>query len=110
MSVVVAHRPIAVDPDVFEAAPIGFEIAFLFLPKTTGHSDPRLLNDKLADLAGFYRIAVFVEDVDVHSGTRRGKRTRLLRQQRIAHQNPARDLGPPGVIDDRQFAIADLFE
>src|SRR4051812_1145700 len=97
-------------PNVFETAPICFEIAFLFLPESASHPDPRLFDDELANFTGFYGFAVLGEYIDVHSEARSGKRTGLLRQQRIAHQNAARDLGPTGVVDDRQLAVTDLFE
>src|SRR5205809_315594 len=85
VAVFVTHREIPVHPDVFESAPIGVEITFFLLPKTACHADPRLLDDELAHLAGADGFAVFVEDVDVHSGTRSGKRAGLDRQQRITH-------------------------
>src|SRR5580765_4641699 len=101
MSVLVTHRPIAVHPDVFEAAPVGFEIAFLFLPESACHPDPWLFDAEFADRARFYRFPILVENVHVHSWTRSRERTRLDRQQRITHQNAARDLGAARVVDDR---------
>src|SRR5438445_11395769 len=110
MAVLITHRPVTMDPDVFEAAPISFEITFLFLPKSASHAYPRLFDDEFADLAGYDRFAVFVKNIDIHSGTRSGEGTRFLRQQRIAHQYSARDLGASRIVRDGKFAISHVFE
>src|SRR5258705_12162930 len=110
MAVFVTHRQVAVNPNVFKTPPVGFEIAFLLPPEAAGHADPRLLDDELPYLAGFYRLSVLIENVDIHSGTRSRERARLNRQQRIAHQNAAGDLGAAGVVDDRGFAVTDFLE
>src|SRR5215204_620576 len=67
VSVLVAHRPIAVDPGVLESGPVCFEIALVVLPEAASHPDPRLFDDKLADLIWTYRLTLFIDDVDIHS-------------------------------------------
>ena len=50
-SVIVDRGPIAVDPNVGKTRPITVEITLSIFPKPARHSDPRLADYQLADLA-----------------------------------------------------------
>src|SRR6185369_8647385 len=61
-AVVVDRRPVAVDPGVGEAGPVGFDVAIRILPEAAGHPDPWRTHDELADLVA-YRPPQVVDDV-----------------------------------------------
>ncbi len=42
--------PVAVQPHVFEAAPVSVEVALPVAPESAGHTRPRVADDKLTDL------------------------------------------------------------
>src|ERR687887_531890 len=50
-AVVVDQGPVAVDPDVGPARPVGLKIALAITPEAACHAGPGLANDQLADLA-----------------------------------------------------------
>ena len=107
--VVVAARPVAVDPDAREPPPVRVEVALGVAPDPAGHRRPRLAADELADLAGPDRRA---------PGHRRRRRPcrapgrasvqGFSSQIGSGERKHAPDLGPAGQVDDRQPAAADL--
>src|SRR6266850_8576701 len=50
-AVLVDVRPVAVDPHVRPARPVGFLVALRVLPEALRHARPRRRDDELADLA-----------------------------------------------------------
>ena len=109
VAVLVAHRPVAVGPDVLAARPVGFEYRSRSLrnPRAMPIQGLRMTSSPTAPVGT--GLAGLVDDIGVDSGTRRRERARLDRQQRIAHQDAAGDLGPAGVVDDRHAAAGRRF-
>ena len=99
-AVVVDPRPVAVDPDPRQAAPVRVEIPIRIAPEALGHPGPRLADDQLPHLAA-QRIAVRVHHVGRHAGARAGERARGDGRDGRAAHDPAADLGPARVVDDR---------
>src|SRR5687768_10550444 len=107
--VLVAQRPVAVDPDAGPAGPVRLLVAGGVLPEAAGHARPGVGHHQLSNLAP-YGFALLVEDIDAHSRYGGVEAAWLDRLQRDAAEDPAGDLGPPAVVDDRTAASADVPE
>src|SRR2546426_8074232 len=107
--VVVDQRPVAVHPDVLPAGPVRLLVARRVLPEALRHARPRRRNDELADLAA-HGSARLVEDLRGHARDDPREGARLDRRDGEAAEDPARDLGPARVVDDRQTRLADVLE
>src|SRR2546427_11125149 len=107
--VVVDQRPVAVHPDVLPAGPVRLLVARRVLPEALRHARPRRRNDELADLAA-HGSARLVEDLRGHARDDPREGARLDRRDGEAAEDPARDLGPARVVDDRQARLADVLE
>src|SRR5512140_2194921 len=95
----------AAHPDVRQAAPIGLQVPAVgalvrIAPEAARHPRPRLADHELADGAT-HRTPMLVHDVGIDARTRPDERPGLDRRPGRAADDPARDLGAPGVIDDR---------
>src|SRR6266700_549317 len=88
-------------PNAWETRPIRFHIALRIPPKPSCHSNPRLTNDQLPNLAA-QGLSLIVYHVCSHAGQGTGKGARLQWRQNISHKNPAGDLSAAGIINDGQ--------
>ena len=107
----VGRRPVAVDPETGHRPPVRVEVALVVRlgPEAAGHPRPRGPDRQLADRAPD-RPSGRVHDVGRHPDARPVERGRPDRPEERAADDPAADLGPAGVVDDRQPAAADDVE
>ena len=96
-------------PNVRKARPIGVDITLPIFPEAARHSDPRLADHQLANLAA-HRFSIFIDNVRCHSREWPGKRARFHRCEHVAHENAARNLRAAGIIYDRQLSAPDILE
>src|SRR5919198_3032302 len=108
-AVVVDVRPVAVHPDVLPARPVGLLVACRVLPEALRHAGPWRRHDQLTDLAA-HGPARLVKDVGGHAGDEPREGARLDGRDRETAEDPAGDLRPAGVVDDRQARLADVLE
>src|SRR5207249_10873829 len=90
--------PVAMDPNVFEAAPIRIEVALAVAPEAARHPRPRIPDRELADLAA-HGSTIAVEHVRGHTGDGARERAGAQVGDYVAAQDFARDIGDAGVVD-----------
>ena len=102
LAVVVELGPVAVAPDARVHRPVGLEVALRVAEHAAGHRRPRLLADELADRAA-HRLAVGVEDVDVHAQRRAAERARpsSARPDTATRNAPPTSVPPEKLISGR---------
>ncbi len=93
-------------PHVVKAAPVRLEIALGVTPKPARHAGPRVAEHQLADLTS-HRPPVGIHDVRGHPRQRSGERACAQVCDHVAAQDPAGDLGPARVVDDRDAPATD---
>ena len=108
-TIVVHGGPVAVNPDIRETRPVGFQVALRIIPETARHADPRLPEDEFTDLPA-HGVAGFVHDIGGHTGQRTAEGARFHRREHVAHENAAGDFGAAAVVDDGKFSFADFVE
>src|SRR5207245_1943871 len=101
--------PVAVHPCIGQPRPVRVEVALAIAPESARHAGPRVADHQLADLAA-HRLAFRVDDVRGNSWQRARERRRAQMRDDVAAQDPARDLGAAGVVDDREATAADVLE
>ena len=100
---------VAVDPDVFKARPVGFNVTLRVFPEAARHPYPRLPNSQLAHAAP-HRVPFFIHYIAGHTGNWAGEGAGFQRQQHIAHHNAAGNFCAAGIVDDGQFPFAHRVE
>ena len=111
VAVAVGRGPVAVDPQPGDPAPVRLEVALVagLGPEAAGHPGPRGAEGELADRAAD-RPARIVDDVGGHPDARAVEARRPDGSEQRAADDPAGDLGPARVVDDRQAPAADDVE
>ena len=107
-----ATRPVAVHPQPGDPLPICGQVALVVtfvraLPEAVGAADPRLAHHQFADFTA-HRLAGRIDDVGDHPGTRPMEAIRDQRQRGQRAHDPAADLRPAGVVDDRRASASDV--
>ena len=112
-SVGVARRPVAVHPGPRQPAPVRVQVALAVrrrpAPEAARHPRPGCPDRQLADLVDD-GAATGIDDLRRHADARSVERCRTNRAEGRCTDDPARDLGPAAVVDDRQPSLANGLE
>src|SRR6266480_6351408 len=104
-SIIVDPRPVAVDPDVWEASPVRRQVVLGGVPEAARHAWPRLPHDELAHRAA-HGTATLVDYIRRDAGHRAEEGRRLERcPGRAAEQSPGY-FRAAGVIHERRAPLA----
>ena len=105
----IARRPVSVHPGPRQPAPVRVQVALAVrgrpAPETPRHPRPRRPDRQLADLVDD-RAPTGIDDLRRHPDARSVERCRADRAEGRRADDPAGDLGPAAVVDDRQASFA----
>ena len=110
VAVVVDRGPVAVDPDVRPARPVGAQVARRGRSRCPASSPARAWCRPARRPRLASGLPVGVEDVDGHPQRRPDQRAGLQRRDREGREEAGADLRPAREVDDRAAAAADVLE